>query len=324
MSKKINYLNGIGIILLAIILWKIDFKQVFKYLKDANYWYLLLAYPFILMNIFLKAVRWNFLMKTQGVRNSILESFYVYLWAFYFGAVTPGRIGEISKALYYQEKFDNFGSSLSPVVVDRLYDVGIRIAMIFILYPFYSHLFHLKYVDFIILLSCIIAGIVVLARYKSIQNIIITFSKFLVPKKYYATIENNISGFVNDIIKMVTTVKYVAICIVITIPSFLCYCIVGYFILKSFGVNMTFTYNIFCLAVSSFSVAVPISVSGLGVREAVMIFLFNSIGLGKESAVLFSLSIFALSPILGFHGWIVNLIMLIRNHIKKRMKVKVN
>ena len=56
MSKKINYLNGIGIILLAIILWKIDFKQVFKYLKDANYWYLLLAYPFILMNLILSCI----------------------------------------------------------------------------------------------------------------------------------------------------------------------------------------------------------------------------------------------------------------------------
>lgn len=294
------------------------------YLKNANYWYLLLAYPFILMNIFLKAIRWNFLMKTQGVRNSILESFYVYLWAFYFGAVTPGRIGEISKALYYQEKFDNFGSSLSSVVVDRAYDVVIRIAMIFILYPFYSNLFHFKYVDVIILLSCIIAGIVVLAKYKSIQNIIITFSKFLVPKKYYATIQNNISGFINDIIQMLTTVKYVAVSIAITIPSFLCYCTVGYLILKSFGVDMAFTYNVFCLAVSSFSVAVPISVSGLGVREAVMIFLFNSIGLGRESAVLFSLSIFALSPILGFHGWLVNLIMLISNQIKKKVKAKVN
>jgi uncharacterized protein (TIRG00374 family) len=294
------------------------------YLKNANYWYLLLAYPFILMNIFLKAVRWNFLMKTQGVRNSIFESFYVYLWAFYFGAVTPGRIGEISKALYYQEKFDNFGSSLSSVVVDRAYDVGIRIAMIFILYPFYNNLFHFKYVDVIILLSCIIAGIVVLAKYKSIQNIIIAFSKFLVPQKYYATIQNNISGFINDIIHMVTTVKYVAVSIAITIPSFLCYCTVGYLILKSFGVDMAFTYNVFCLAVSSFSVAVPISVSGLGVREAVMIFLFNSIGLGRESAVLFSLSIFALSPILGFHGWLVNLIMLISNQVKKKVKAKVN
>jgi len=49
-----------------------------------------------------------------------------------------------------------------------------------------------------------------------------------------------------------------------------------------------------------------------------MIFLFKSIGLGSEAAVLFSLSIFALSPVLGFHGWLVNIIMIIYGYFKKR------
>lgn len=63
---------------------------------------------------------------------------------------------------------------------------------------------------------------------------------------------------------------------------------------------------------------VPISVSGLGFRKAIMIFLFKSVGLGSETAVLFSLSIFALSPVLGFHGWFVNLMMIIYGYFKQK------
>nr|HPJ34110.1 hypothetical protein [Spirochaetota bacterium] len=49
----------------------------------------------------------------------------------------------------------------------------------------------------------------------------------------------------------------------------------------------------------------------------VMIYLFSSIGLGKEAAVLFSLSIFMLSPVLGLHGWIINLVMMVGSRFKK-------
>ncbi len=256
-------------------------------------------------------------MRSQNVKTSIFETFYVYLWAFYFGTVTPGRIGEISKAIYFQDKFDNLGRAFVSVVIDRLYDVGIRVAVLFLLYPFFSHLFAFNYIGFLVIILSVFAGILMLVKFKSIHNIIARFSKFILPKKYYPVIQQNISGFINDTVMMLTSVKYIALSTLLTIPSFMCYCLVAYLILKSFAIVMPFSYTVFCLVLSSFSVAVPISVSGLGVREAIMIFLFRSIGLGSEPAVLFSLSIFALSPVLGFHGWLVNIIMIMYGYFKK-------
>lgn len=318
LKDKIKYLNFIGIILFVVILWKIDLKQIVHYLKTANYWYLILAYPFLLMLIFFKAIRWNVLMRSQNVKTSIFETFYVYLWAFYFGAVTPGRIGEISKAIYFQDKFDNLGRAFVSVAIDRGYDIGIRVAALFLLYPFFSHLFAFNYIGFLIIILSTVAGIVILKKFKSIHNIIARFSKFILPKKYYPVIQQNISGFINDTVMMLTSIRYVALSTLLTIPGFICYCLVAYLIQKSFSIEMPFGYTVFCLVLSSFSVAVPISVSGLGVREAIMIFLFKSIGLGSEAAVLFSLSIFALSPVLGFHGWLVNILMIIYGFLKKR------
>jgi uncharacterized protein (TIRG00374 family) len=112
LKKKIKYLNFIGLLLLAVILWKIDFNEVMKYLKNVNYWYLLLAYPFLMLNISLKSVRWNFLMRSQGVQLPLSKTLYVYLWGYYFGTVTPGRIGEISKAIYFQDNLKTWAALL--------------------------------------------------------------------------------------------------------------------------------------------------------------------------------------------------------------------
>ena len=313
MKEKIKYLNFIGFLLLAVILWKIDFKQVGHYLKNVNFWYLLLAYPFLILNVSLKSVRWNYLMRSQGVKLPLSRTLYVYFWGYYFGTVTPGRVGEISKAIYFQDKFENLGRAFVSVVVDRLYDVGIRVALLFILYPLYSSLFEFRFIGFFILLVSIGAGVIILVRMKSIRNIVTKFSRFVIPKKYYQSIMNNISGFVNDTVRMITSIKVVGVSTLITLVCYLFYFILTYSIQKSFNIDMDFTYNIFCVVITSLAAVIPISISGLGVREAVMIYMFSNIGLGKEAAVLFSLSFFALNPILAIHGWIVNTFMMFGN-----------
>jgi uncharacterized protein (TIRG00374 family) len=307
----IKYLHLIGLILLVLILLKIDLEQVLLYLKNARYQYLLFGYPFLLLLVYLKSIRWNLLMRDQGVRLSLFRTFYVYLWGFYFGAVTPGRIGEASKAIYVHDRFDTLGRSFVSVFVDRAYDVAIRFALIFILYPLYSDLFEFKFIGFFILVLLVVIGIVILVKLKSIRNIIARFSKFILPSKYYPSVKNNISGFVSDTVRMITQKKLIMVSALLTVLSFLCYCIIAYAILMSFNIQMDFIYNIFCIVVSGLVVIVPISISGLGVREAVMIYLFGNIGLDKEAAVLFSLSIFAITAVLGIHGWILNIAMMI-------------
>lgn len=311
MKKKLKYLHFIGLILLVFILLKIDQRQVLLYLKSADYHYLLIGYPFLLLLVYLKSIRWNLLMRDQGVKLPLVETFYVYLWGFYFGVVTPGRIGEASKAIYTQERFDTLGESFVSIFVDRAYDVAIRILLLFVLYPLYSDLFELQFIGFFILLLLIVIGIVILVRLRSIRSIIVKFSKFLLPQKYYPSIKSNISSFVNDTVRMIVHPKLVVFSVLLTVLSFLCYCLIAYAILMSFHIEMDFIYTVFCIVVSGLAVIVPISISGLGVREAVMIYLFSTVGLNKEAAVLFSLSIFFITLILGIHGWIVNFAMMV-------------
>jgi len=316
MKGKLKYLNLLGLALLIIILLKIDIGQTLSYLRNADYRFLLMAYPFILLLIVLKSVRWNLLMRNQGVRFPFLETFSVYLWGFYFGVVTPGRIGEASKALYVKERFGTFGQSFVAVVVDRVFDLAMRTGLLFILYPLYSELFDFQIIGFFILLIILAVGIVILIRMRTIQNIIGKLSTFILPARYYPRIRKNISGFINDTVAIARNIRLMIIATLFSFLAILCYSIISYLILMSYNIRMDYLYNFLCIIVGSLMAIIPISISGLGVREATMIYLFSNVGLDKESAVLFSLSLFSINILLGIHGALVNVIMMVRGFRK--------
>lgn len=322
MQKRVlRYFHFIGIFLLIFILIKIDFKEIVLYFKNAKLTYLLIAYPCLLLMIFLKSFRWNLLMRHQGVKFSQLRTFYIYIWAFYFGVVTPSRVGEISKTLYVQDKFENFGEAFVSVFLDRFLDIAIMFLIVLLIYPFYYDLFELRLLTGAVLTIILIAVIIYLFQNKNINELIIRLIRYITPQKYYQMLKQNFTNFIEDFIGSIKNLKLMGVSIFITSLSFFIYCIMSFMILKSLNVQMTFFYNIFCIVVSGVVVILPISISGLGVRELTMIYLFNRVNLDKEAAVLFSLSLFSISIILGMHGWIANVFMMIN---EKRKSLYIN
>ncbi len=311
-----KYLNIIGIVLLVIIIRKIDISETLGYLKNADFSYLIFGYPFLIFLIFTKSVRWNLLMRNQGVRYSNLETFAVYLWGFYFGAVTPSRIGEAAKVIYIQEKFKSFGEAFVSVFIDRLYDVAIRFILLFALYPFCTVFFEIKAFAVILVIVPAVAGIILLVKFKSVRNIFITASKYLIPKKFYDPIKSNFADFMDNIMLFVKNRKLLFITSTLSIVSFLCYSMISFMILKSYNINISYLHNLFFLVIAGLATILPISISGLGVREAFMIYLFSVIGESTEAAVLFSLSIYSISIILGLHGAVINIYMMTKKDKK--------
>ena len=56
------------------------------------------------------------------IKYSLKDSFLMYCSGLYLGVVTPGRMGEIAKALYLKKDGYSMGKSLVGAVLDRLAD----------------------------------------------------------------------------------------------------------------------------------------------------------------------------------------------------------
>lgn len=121
-SKK-WLLRSIGPAILAYILLRSDLNAIVKILSEASLWHVALAYLLFIPSLVFRTKRWHALVSAIGTRMEFLEALNVYAFSIFAGIATPGRIGEFVKAFYLKRKGVPFGSSIFSVFLDRLADI---------------------------------------------------------------------------------------------------------------------------------------------------------------------------------------------------------
>jgi len=130
----------------------------------------------------------------------------------------------------------------------------------------------------------------------------------IVSNKYQNKLDESVNEFsegMNQIINPGLSVGVFLTVISYSIFFFLCYLVA-----KSIGLSISYFELALIMSIVNLITFIPISISGLGTREASMIFLFKTIGLSTETAVSYSFLIFFTSYICGglrgFIAWWFN------------------
>jgi len=100
--KKYSFL--IGIIIFILILNKLEFREIINIFDKINFYYFSSAVLLLIPLLLIKAYRWNYIKKTQGIIFSIKDSFLINNISLAIGFITPGRLGELTKILYLKNK----------------------------------------------------------------------------------------------------------------------------------------------------------------------------------------------------------------------------
>ena len=87
-----------------------------------------------------------------------------------------------------------------------------------------------------------------------------------------------------------------------SVPSQACITVMGYCILRAMHLQPPLLAFCSVLAIVNMLIALPVSISGLGVREGLFIMFFALFHIDKEHAVAFSLTFFCAESDLE-HGW---------------------
>src|SRR3989339_1548577 len=118
-----KYLRLIGILLFVLILLKVNSRDVLQLFMQSDWSVLTLVALMNLLVVLLRSIRWVKLLEIQNYSFGITEAFWSYLRSLYFGNVTPGRVGELSR-IHYLMKYVNINSAVatSGVIYDRILD----------------------------------------------------------------------------------------------------------------------------------------------------------------------------------------------------------
>lgn len=283
--NKRYLVKSVGIILLVVILFNVNLAEVIRHLQQCDPAAMVLAILLIVPQVALRAVRWKGLLALQGVHCTWGRVLSFYFAATFAGLVTPGRLGEFTKSIFLkQHGLATIAYSLPSVLADRLFDLCVLavIAMLaltpFDLFP----------------RAGAIAGfglaMLTLLAFFGLKWLCTSDRMVLLASRLKAHLGQNWSGSLEDFVRggrALISFKLLAT-LMLTVASYGLYFTQTYLIGRAIGLPLGYTQIAVVVAAGILIGYIPITVAGLGTREAVFIFLFGRLGIPTAGALSFA------------------------------------
>jgi len=117
-------LRCIGLGLFVLLLYRANWPLLGRSLSGIELRYLIVLPVLTALMIAVRAWRWNMLLNVHNAAFSPLRAWSAYATGVFLGAFTPGRLGDLAKALYVrQERGLAWDKALAGALLDRLFDV---------------------------------------------------------------------------------------------------------------------------------------------------------------------------------------------------------
>jgi uncharacterized protein (TIRG00374 family) len=278
----------------VLILYRINLNDIFLVLKDSNITYLIMSYALIIPTIMVRSYRWHILLLTQNLSARYSDSLAFYAFSIFIGTLTPGRIGEISKAFHLKRKGISYGKGLLSVVIDRLADAIILVA--FGIAAFVTLGLAPVTVNLCINIMILFFVVVLIAYFVYSHKI----GKRVAEKFLYSiSPKARKEKIVEEFRAAYLGLKGIGVWTIIFVSalSFIAWMVTFYslyFCAKCLGFSITFFQMASIGAICALVSMLPISVMGIGTREATLIVLLRELGVSEAGAVALSTLIMSL------------------------------
>ncbi len=300
-----NKFKIIGLVLFVYILSRLNPDDLISYLKNVSLKYYLIAFFISVPTIFLKSLRWRLLIPGNK-KVSIIQAWKYYWIAVFWGAVTPGKVGELFKIRYLNQMGYSTGESTAATVMDRFFDMILLLLLVYIGMIFYSSGFSDDVFFFSILL---ISGaslflIIYLFRKRAYKIFLKAVEKFLpgsVTEKFHVE-----AGNVIKTVKAYNFKKWLY-SILLTLLTWTFFILQRYIVSMSLGLDIDVFYFSNTVLLAALITLIPVSVQGIGTRDAVFIYMFGFVGIDSTQAVTLSALILMIMFFNTFIGYILYL-----------------
>jgi len=291
-SKIINFLKlAFGLLILFLLFYKAGFNGIYSSLSAMKIIYL----PIVLLFVFITLILGNLNLKIlfDGIKHIIgfwkLFRYYMLSWA--VGSFVPGKIGEYSIVYFLRKEKITIGESSAVSTIDKLSTVFslvlISIVGFFIFFP---------RTDAIKMMVILVVGFIILVFILVSERIRKLIRKYVL-RKYAPKFE----GFSKTFFYLLKRKKrLVFLNFLLTLVKWFAQSATIYYLLLAFGSNVNIFYIMVVQAVFTIVALIPISISGLGVRESVGMALFVKLGAGITAVASMQIALLIITYSLAF------------------------
>ncbi len=300
----------VGGAILAYLFSKIEFVKIEEAALSLNPVYMLFFFLILSATVVLKGVKWQMSLGIFRIRATLISAIEMWMIGFSMGAATPGRVGDFVKIAYLDEKKSK---SIGAVLLDRITDVfAVLFFAILGLTVFGEAIGATKAMIAFAVIALFSGAIIARKYYRPISRILL---RQIVPEKYRAYLKSGASDFIGsarDALKLKSSIIFV---LALSAFIWMFSVIQALMVAKALEINISYFSLLFIMSIVAIVELIPVTVAGLGTREATIVFLMSFLGIGSEKAIVFSLLNF-------FFGYLVlaaaGYVFWIRNPIRIR------
>lgn len=293
--------QALGVALFAVILARVDLGEIgraYRHIRPAP---ALAGIALLFALTLLKAQRWRGIVRAQGREVGLGRAFRIYAASLYLGVVTPGHVGDFAKTLYLANRGLPVGRALMSSVADRLFDL-VALAV----FGFASLLLAPGIFENQLLVSSIVAAAAALAvagfflrrdiLTRLVRGMVAAFPRGRMREGLDRAVTEGLGDF------SVVRGRVLAGVVVLTIAAWAAHYLFFVIFARALGLEAGALFIVVCVSAAVFASLVPISISGLGTRDLVLIIMFARAGFSREAAVTFSFSFILVYLVQGITG----------------------
>jgi uncharacterized membrane protein YbhN (UPF0104 family) len=290
----------LGPLILAVLLLRTDsLAEVARAVSNASLLPLLVALSLNGIAVHTKVERWRRLLLTQGIVYPRKLAWGAFLSSMYLGMITPGRVGDGLRAHYLKSQLGTpYAVGLASVVVDRVCDLMV-LGFVALLALVHFGAFRL------------LPGVAwwLVGASAMLPVALVVTNRFDAPLLRIARRLPAGGGLIANVLLSVRSYSASAFLRAMpnTLLGFAVNCLQGQLLASALGLDLAPLDTSALVVLGSLIGLVPISISGVGLREALYFQLFPMLGHSASSGVVFGLVLFVLIHAtlasVGFISW---------------------
>ncbi len=290
--KLLRAVVSAGIIVYLVL--RLDIGEIGTHLKSLKIVPLLAAAAVDFLMISTNSLRWKVLLKAKGILLSLPRLIRYYLVGIFFSAFLPTSVGgDFARIVGVASSTDRRADAFASVVVERLMGFFVLIPICLISIPFVAG----RLDDVRPLLIIGLAGLLIFAAAYAVllRPVARRISRILDPLFNLFPrfkVKERLEKAYEAIVRYRDCRGAVFQGFVLSVASRLLWVLGCYFVAIAFSLDISFVTLLVVVPVVELARAIPISLSGIGVREAAFVALLGQFGVDENLAFAYGLVVY--------------------------------
>lgn len=276
-----------GLIILCFLISRIGISNIENAFKEIHLGPLIFIPIFLALLYVVQAIKWQYLLQKQGIDVKFGVVFRANLVGTFYGAITPGRAGFLLKIRYLAKYYDRSKTEISSsVIVDKLLELLVlslfaACGSIIFIKNFGPSLFYAAVAMVLVFAFFLLTFL----RTKVIKYLIHKMIQTVIPEVH----QDNMQEYFNRVFSTFPEKKFLVVPFLLSVCNWLLLWSQAFIIATALSISISYSIFIFIIPIGSLVALIPITVSGIGTKEAALAGLFSVYGIAPEKTVVMSL-----------------------------------